>query len=127
MATSDALHDLLYELSDAVPGQIHGSLIASRDGLLITETLSDSEEAERIAAMVATTLGVSRRMARRLGAGVLNETAISATERRIQMYLIGSEGALAVVTAADANVALINIQARKVVKSAEPLLRDTNP
>lgn len=127
MATHDTLQDLLYDLSDAASGQIHGSLIASRDGLLIAETLSDSEEAERIAAMVTTTLGVSRRMASTLGAGALNETAISATDRRIQMYLIGNEGALAVVTSADANIALINIQARNVVKSAEPMLRESNP
>lgn len=127
MATHDTLQDLLYDLSDAASGQIHGSLISSRDGLLIAETLSDSEEAERIAAMVTTTLGVSRRMASTLGAGALNETAISATDRRIQMYLIGNEGALAVVTSADANIALINIQARNVVKSAEPMLRESNP
>ncbi len=127
MATQNALQNLLYDLNDAASGQIHGSLIASRDGLLIAETLSDSEEAERIAAMVTTTLGVSRRMAQTLGAGALNETAISATDRRIQMYLIGNEGALAVVTSADANIALINIQARNVVKSAEPMLRESNP
>jgi len=123
MGAVDTLRNLLYDLSDAVPGQIHGSLIASRDGLLVAETLNDSEEAERIAAMVSTTLGVSRRMARTLNAGTLNETSISATDRRIQLYLIGNAGALAVVTAADANVALINIQARKVVESAQDLLR----
>ena len=123
MGAVDTFRNLLYDLSDAVPGQIHGSLIASRDGLLVAETLNDSEEAERIAAMVSTTLGVSRRMARTLNAGTLNETSISATDRRIQLYLIGNAGALAVVTAADANVALINIQARKVVGSAQDLLR----
>ena len=80
-----------------------------RDGLLVAETLSDIEEAERIAAMVATTLGVSQRMARTLNAGTLNEPSTSVTDRRIQLYLIGHAGALAVVTAADANVALINI------------------
>lgn len=123
MGAADTLRELLYDLSDSVPGQIHGSLVASRDGLLVAETLSDSEEAERIAAMVATTLGVSRRMARTLDAGELNETSISAADRRIQLYRIGDAGALAVVTTADANVALINIQARKIVESALTLLR----
>lgn len=123
MGAVDSLRTLLYDLSDAVPGQIHGSLIASRDGMLVAETLNDDEEADRIAAMVATTLGVSRRMARTLDAGTLNETSIAATDRRIQLYLIGNTGALAVVTSAEANIALINIQARKVVEASQDLLR----
>lgn len=121
--TLSDLKKILYDLNDTVSEQIQGSLIASKDGLLVTDTLGNSEDAERISAMVATTIGVSQRMASALRAGVLNETSIAAADRRIQLYLIGDKGILAVVTNPEVNVALVNLSARKAVKKAEGLLQ----
>lgn len=121
MGTLDNLKSLLDDLDDAVSGQIQGSLIASTDGFLIAHTLRD-ENADRIAAMVATTTGVGRRMADTLGAGSLSETSIAGENRLIHLYLIGQKGVLAVVAKAGANVALINMSARETANEARSLL-----
>ncbi|MES3631091.1 MAG: roadblock/LC7 domain-containing protein [Longimonas sp.] len=123
MDTSEELQSILRELDDSLTGQIEGSLIASADGFLVAHTLSDAEDAERIAAMVATTMGVSRRMAATLDAGDLNETSISASKRLVQLYLVGDRGALAVVAESGSNIALINIKAREQVGAAKKALK----
>lgn len=122
MGTAEKLKSLLHELDESLPGQIEGSLIASGDGFLVGHTLSEVDDAKRVAAMVATTVGVSRRMADTLNAGALKETSISAEGRLVQLYLVGDRGALAVVANEGANVALINLKAREQVETAKSLL-----
>ena len=122
MGTAEKLQSLLHDLDDSLPSQIEGSLIASGDGFLVGHTLGEIEDAERVAAMVATTVGVSRRMADTLSAGAVKETSISAENRIVQLYLVGDQGALAVVAEEGANVALINLKAREQVEAAKRLL-----
>lgn len=124
MNTLDQLESILTELDNAVSGQIQGSLIASSDGFLIADTLRTADDADRVAAMVATTVGVGRRMASTLNAGTLNETSITGGDRLVQLYLIGDAGALAVVAGSGSNIGLINIAARKAAKKAESLLTE---
>jgi hypothetical protein len=125
MSTSDDLKAVLTKLDDDVSAQVQGSLIASTEGFLITSTLLQGD-AEQIAAMVATTTGVGRRMADTLDAGGLKETTISGEDRLILLYLVGSEGVLAVVAEAGANVALINMAARKAAETAGTMLDAVN-
>ena len=122
----ETLNSILRALNDAVPKQIEGSLIASTDGFLIASTLSE-EDAERVAAMVATTVGVSRRMARILNAGSLNETAIAGEDRHIRLYLIDDRGVLAVITKSESNTALINLSAREAVRKTADLMDKASP
>lgn len=124
MSTLDQLKSILNELDNAVSGQIQGSLIASSDGFLIADTLQTGDDSERVAAMVATTVGVGRRMANTLNAGELDETSITGAGRLIQLYLIGDAGVLAVVAQSGSNIALINIAARKAAKKAQSLLSE---
>lgn len=123
MSTTEQLQSLLYDLDDAFSQQIEGSLIASSDGFLVAHTLDEANDAKRVAAMVATTVGVSRRMADTLDAGALKETSISADHRIVQLYLVGERGALAVVAKEGANIALINMKAREQVGEAQKLLQ----
>ena len=100
MGTLDNLNQLLSTLESDVSGQLHGSLIASTDGFLITSTLRE-DNSEQVAAMVATTTG---------------------EDRIILLYLIGQEGVLAVVAKPGANIALINMSARKIAKQASDVI-----
>lgn len=122
MGTLDNLKSLLNDLDSEVTGQIEGSLIASTDGFLIASTLRD-ENRDRIAAMVATTTGVGRRMADTLNAGALSETTITGGDRLILLYLVGDNGVLAVVAKTGSNIALINMAARKAAEKAVGLLQ----
>jgi hypothetical protein len=121
MGTLDNLNQLLSTLESDVSGQLHGSLIASTDGFLITSTLRE-DNSEQVAAMVATTTGVGRRMTGTLQAGKLTETTITGEDRIILLYLVGQEGVLAVVAKPGANIALINMSARKIAKQASDII-----
>ena len=126
MDDAETLNSILQALNDAVPKQIEGRVIASTDGFLIASTL-DEKDAERVAAMVATTVGVSRRMTRILNAGSLNETAIVGVDRHIRLYLVDDRGVLAVITKAESNTALINLSAREAVHEIADLMNKANP
>jgi len=122
MSTIENIESTLGTLESEVPSVI-GTVIASQDGFVITDTLR-GEDAEEIAAMVATTTGVSERMSSTLSAGEVEETSIKGTERSVFLYRAGEEAVLAVVAEADANVGMINLQARRATEEVETFLSD---
>lgn len=118
------LHDvttILKEFDRAAPKGTQGALVASTDGFLIADTLRRGD-AERVAAMVATTTGVSRRMCDTLDAGGLCETTIAGDDEQVLAYSLGDMGVLAVVAERDANVALLHVQARETVEGIRDAL-----
>jgi predicted regulator of Ras-like GTPase activity (Roadblock/LC7/MglB family) len=72
--------------------------------------------------MVATTMGVTKRMAVMLSAGAVEETSISGEDRSIFLYRAGGEDVLGVVAKGDANVGMIHLQARGAATEIESLL-----
>ncbi len=122
MSTLENIDAVLENLENAIPGQIEGTVIASGDGFVITDTLPGDGEAEEIAAMVATTMGVTKRMADTLQAGAVEETSISGEDRSIFLYRAGGEGVLGVVAKGDANVGMIHLQAREAATEIESML-----
>lgn len=113
MSTLENIDSVLANLESAIPGQVEGTVVASGDGFVITDTLQTEGEAEEVAAMVATTMGVSTRMTDTLDAGEVQETSISGEDRSIFLYRAGGEGVLGVVAKGDANVGMIHLQARE--------------
>jgi len=122
MSTVEQIEGILQNIESEIPSVI-GTVIASRDGFVITDTLA-GEDAEEIAAMVATTTGVSERMASTLTAGDVEETSIKAADRSVFLYRAGGEGVLAIIAKGDANVGMINLQARRSTDDIESLLAD---
>jgi len=122
MSTLENIDSILSNLESAVPGQVEGTVIASGDGFVITDTLRGEGEAEEVAAMVATTMGVSTRMTDTLDAGEVQETSISGEDRSIFLYRAGGEGVLGVVATGDANVGMIHLQAREAAQEIASLL-----
>jgi predicted regulator of Ras-like GTPase activity (Roadblock/LC7/MglB family) len=122
MSSVEQIDSILQNIESEVPS-VQGAVIASRDGFVITHTLT-GEDAEEIAAMVATTTGVSERMAATLSAGDVDETSISAADRSVFLYRAGQEGVLALIAGGEANVGMINLQARRATEEIESLLAD---
>jgi predicted regulator of Ras-like GTPase activity (Roadblock/LC7/MglB family) len=54
----------------------------------------------------------------------VEETSIKAAERSIFLYRAGQEAVLAVVADEDANVGMINLQARRTTEEIEGFLSD---
>ncbi len=124
MSTLENIDTILSDLENAVPGQVEGTVIASGDGFVITDTLRGEGAAEEVAAMVATTMGVSTRMTDTLDAGEVQETSISGEDRSIFLYRAGGEGVLGVVATGDANVGMIHLQAREAAQEIASLLSE---
>lgn len=115
MSSIQKIDDVLEALENAIPSVI-GTIVASGDGFVITDTLSGSE-AEEVAAMVATTTSVSERMSSTLSAGGVKETSIRSEDRSIFLYRASREGILAVIAKGDANVGMIHLRARDTAQA----------
>lgn len=120
MAVSDQLNNVLSNLRTAVP-EIKGALIASTDGMVIASNESTGD-VNRIAAMVATTLGLGKRICETFGVGSFSETSVAGSDGQVFVYSVGTRGVLSVVAASGANVGLIHIECRDAAKNIATIL-----
>jgi len=120
MTLSDRLQTVLNELRSALP-DLRGCLIASTDGMLIAQNIS-SGDSNRMAAMVATSLGLGRRMCEAFGSGNLNETSVSGDAGQVFIYGAGSKGVLAAIHTAGGNIGLLHLEARAASRRVSEIL-----
>ena len=111
MSKQEALTAVIQNLRSAVP-EIKGVLIASTDGLPIVHSLSNGAAPTRVAAMAATALGVGKRISESLSAGTFAETVVKGADGQVFLYAAGSKAVLTVLANQDANVGLIQMEAR---------------
>jgi predicted regulator of Ras-like GTPase activity (Roadblock/LC7/MglB family) len=92
-----------------------GGLLVGKDGLVVSSTLLEDEDAEVLGAMSAAMFGSVAKAAERIGIGMLRDTIIEATEGSIQ--LIEAEDLILVVIAErGVNLGMIRIEMRKAAK-----------
>lgn len=120
MSVSDQLQQLLQEVRSAVP-ELKGAMVASTDGLAIAHSMSAGDPA-RMAAMVATALGLGKRISDTFGGGAFNETSVTGTDSAVYIYSAGNRGVLAVIAPSGANVGLINLEARSAAQKISQVL-----
>jgi predicted regulator of Ras-like GTPase activity (Roadblock/LC7/MglB family) len=95
----------------------------------ISHSLSGGD-ANRIAAMVATTLGLGKRICESIGGGAFTETSVSGNIGQVFVYSLarslctraGARGVLAVLAGPGANVGLIHLEAREAARAIENAL-----
>ncbi|MDO5500517.1 MAG: roadblock/LC7 domain-containing protein [Propionibacteriaceae bacterium] len=119
-STSDALRKIVQNLDYSMP-ELRGVMIASADGLPVAHNFPASE-AERIAAMAATAIGLGGRIADRADLGPLAEAVVRGSSGYLVVYALGETAVLVLAGPADANLGLMRIEARKAASSARPLL-----
>ncbi|MBS0658645.1 MAG: roadblock/LC7 domain-containing protein [Verrucomicrobia bacterium] len=120
MSLSDRLQSILNELRSALP-DVRGALISSADGMLIAQNVS-SGDSNRMAAMVATSLGLGKRMCESFGAGNLSETSVSGDAGQVFIYGAGSKGVLAVINPAGGNIGLLHLECRAAARRVAEVL-----
>ncbi len=120
MAFANELQGLIDELNISVP-EMYGSIIASPDGMPIVHSLKGGDD-KRIAAMVATALGLGKRICESVGGGQMRETTVAGRDRHVFVYSAGPRGVLAVLAGPEANVGLIHLEARSVARRIEQVL-----
>jgi predicted regulator of Ras-like GTPase activity (Roadblock/LC7/MglB family) len=94
---------------------IRGSLVATSDGLLVAADLPDGE-AEQVAALTSTLVGLAGYAIEVTRTGVLIEAVARGTGGYVAAYALGDAAALAVVGEADLNVAMLHHKTKPVVE-----------
>lgn len=117
---SDQLAAVIATMHDALP-ELYGVMIASADGLAVAHDLPESE-AELVAAMAATAVGLGSRIAERTRLGAHTETVIRGTEGHLVVYSAGSDAVLVVSGPLDANLTMMRVEARAATARITSLL-----
>ncbi|WP_291427077.1 roadblock/LC7 domain-containing protein [Deinococcus sp.] len=117
----ERLNAILVNLRSSLP-ELRGALVATADGLPIAQSFSDNTDANRVAAMAATALGLGKRINDTLGTGNLSEMSVSGLQGQVFIYSVGAKGVLAVVTPAGMNLGLLHMEARESAQNIANIL-----
>ena len=121
LSKQDRLNATLTSLRSAMP-ELRGALIATVDGLPIAQAMGDGTDANRVAAMAATALGLGKRINDTLGSGTLSDMSVSGLNGQVYIYAAGSKGVLAVVTPPGVNLGLLHMEARDAAQAVANVL-----
>ena len=120
-----ALEAIIEQLRLALPG-VRSVLVTRNDGLPLVQTMS-RVDATKVAAMTATAISLNKRITATVDAGDLTETSISGSQGQILLYAAGSQAVLALTADSGANVAMINLKARRAVRAITDAFAAASP
>lgn len=114
MATrQEQLNAILQRLSASLGADMKGAVAVSMDGIVLTALLSTTASPDRVGAVAATIVGVSRRVATELSIGRPEETILKANDGLFMVLPAGDQSLLAVNIAQQANLGMVRIEARE--------------
>jgi uncharacterized protein len=103
----------LRALRDGVAG-VRGSIVATSEGLLIAHDLSDTEPT-RLAAIVATTIGLARQAMLATDRGGFHEAVAKGSAGYLAVYAAGRAAVVAVIGGSELNVAMLHYEMRDTI------------
>jgi predicted regulator of Ras-like GTPase activity (Roadblock/LC7/MglB family) len=121
MSKQEELARVIYDMRRSIP-ELHGLMIASSDGLPISHDFPEAE-AERVAAMAATALGLGKRITERTDLGNLQETVVRGEHGYLVVYAAGENGILVMAGPITSNLGLMRIEARAAARVVGQVLR----
>ena len=113
-AATGPITDELRLIRKNVPG-VRGSITATSDGLLVAHDMHDLEPTQ-IAALVAATHAVAVRASLSSQCGQLKEVITRGSDGYLAVYAAGNAAIVAVLGSTELNVAMLNLQARKMIE-----------
>lgn len=120
MGKQEELARVIYDIRTSIP-ELNGVMIASTDGLPISHDFQEAE-AERVAAMAATALGLGKRMTERTNLGGLHETVVRGDYGYLVVYAAGENAVLVMSGPISSNLGLMRIEARSASTVVSKLL-----
>lgn len=121
MSKQEELARVIYDMRRSIP-ELHGVMIASTDGLSIAHDFPEAE-AEKIAAMAATALGLGKRITERTNLGELHEAVIRGDYGYLVVYSAGEKAVLVLSGPVTSNLGLMRIEARNASALVSQVLR----
>lgn len=93
---------------------VHGSMVATSDGLLVAHDIPELEPTQ-IAALIATTVGLARQATQATGRGPFREAIARGSYGYLAVYAAGDSAVVAVIGTNELNVGMLHYQARGVI------------
>ncbi|GGN35939.1 roadblock/LC7 domain-containing protein [Deinococcus daejeonensis] len=121
ISKQERLNAVLTSLRSAMP-ELRGALVATVDGLPIAQAMGEGADANRVAAMAATALGLGKRINDTLGSGSLTDMSVGGASGQVYIYAAGLKGVLAVVTPPGVNLGLLHMEARDAAEHVAGIL-----
>jgi uncharacterized protein len=101
---------------------VSGVAAVSMDGIVLVSKMSAEVNADRVGAVAATMMGVTRRVSGELKIGMTEETIIKADNGLFMVLPAGDQSLLAVNLRQGANLGLVRIEARDAAKAIGQIL-----
>jgi len=112
ISKTDALNEVLDLLTTSMGGDISGSAVVSTDGIVYASRFSSGVNIDRLSAIAATVLGVSRRVAKDLMLGNNSETIIQCDGGYFFIYPVNDKCLLALNLRKGGNLGLVRLEAQ---------------
>jgi len=99
-----------------------GAAAVGLDGIALASRMSSEVSNERLAAVAATIMGVTRRVGNELRIGFAEEIIIKANKGLFMVLPAGDQSLLAISLRQDANLGLVRLEARDAARSIGQIL-----
>jgi hypothetical protein len=101
---------------------VTGVAAVSMDGIVLVSRLSADVNEDRLGAVAATMMGVTRRVSGELRIGGAEEVIMKAREGLFMVFPIGEQNLLAVHMRQDANLGMVRLEAREAAGAINRVL-----
>ncbi len=109
---TDVLNEILDSLAISLNGDVSGSAVVSADGIVYAARFAGNVNVDRVGAIAATTLGVSRRVAKDLMLGETNESIIQCDAGFFVIYPVNERCLLAVNLRKGGNLGMVRLESK---------------
>ena len=117
-----AMKEELHKLQTIAP-DIEAAAVISLDGLILTSTLPDSTQEDRVSAMSAALLSLAERISLELGRGYLEQVFIRGLEGDVLLMSISDQAVLTVMSRREAKLGMLIYYMRRSVKELTTYFR----
>lgn len=101
---------------------VAGVAAVSMDGIVLVSRMATDVNADRVGAVAATMMGVTRRVSGELKIGAAEETIIKSDNGLFLVLPVGDQSLLAVNLREGANLGMVRLEARDAVKAIGSVL-----
>ena len=100
---------------------VNGSLVAGKDGLIISERAPEGTDTDLASAMASTLFGTGEKAAKELKQGEVVQAMVEGTGGKI-LLIAGKDAILMAITDPNVNLGLIRIEMKRCIKEIEESL-----
>jgi hypothetical protein len=113
---------IIDQLMTNIGTDVVGAAAVGLDGISLASRMSSEVSNERLAAVAATIMGVTRRIGNELRIGFTEEIIIKANKGLLMVLPAGDQSLLAISLRQDANLGLVRLEARDAARSIGQVL-----